>query len=329
MDQPTLIAIMGAALVVVVFLFFMSGESNSSSKRVKSLTTNGRDGKTATRFGFLKVEDSSQRRKQIEESLSKLEADQKTKKKQRKSLKAKIVQANWTTSPQKFTIISLIIGVIFGSVAFLILKDPLIAGGVAFAGGIGMPRLYLNFVIKRRQKKFTSAFADAMDIIVRGVRTGLPLGDCLKIIAHESPDPVSGEFLRVVEGEAVGVPIEVCLERMFERMPVAEVNFFSTVLNIQRTTGGNLGESLANLSNVLRGRKLLREKIKALSAEAKASAIIIGALPIIVATLVTIASPEYMSDLYFTPTGQRNLVVGAGMMVCGMLVMRKMINFKI
>jgi len=192
-----------------------------------------------------------------------------------------------------------------------------------------MPRLYLNFVIKRRQKKFTSAFADAMDIIVRGVRTGLPLGDCLKIIAHESPDPVSGEFLRVVEGEAVGVPIEVCLERMFERMPVAEVNFFSTVLNIQRTTGGNLGESLANLSNVLRGRKLLREKIKALSAEAKASAIIIGALPIIVATLVTIASPEYMSDLYFTPTGQRNLVVGAGMMVCGMLVMRKMINFKI
>jgi len=91
MDQPTLIAIMGAALVVVVFLFFMSGESNSSSKRVKSLTTNGRDGKTATRFGFLKVEDSSQRRKQIEESLSKLEADQKTKKKQRKSLKAKIV----------------------------------------------------------------------------------------------------------------------------------------------------------------------------------------------------------------------------------------------
>jgi tight adherence protein B len=167
-----------------------------------------------------------------------------------------------------------------------------------------------------------------MDIIVRGVRTGLPLGDCLKIIAHESPDPLGTEFRRVVEGEGLGIPIEVCLEQLHERMPISEVNFFATVLNIQKTTGGNLGESLANLSNVLRGRKLLREKIKALSAEAKMSAIIIGALPIVVMTLVTIASPEYMSELYTTPTGHRNMMIGAGMMVLGTLMMRKMINFK-
>jgi len=168
-----------------------------------------------------------------------------------------------------------------------------------------------------------------MDIIVRGVRTGLPLGDCLKIIAHESAEPIAGEFRRVVEGEAVGVPIEICLERMFERMPIPEVNFFSTVLNIQRTTGGNLGESLSNLSSVLRGRKLLREKIKALSAEAKMSAMIIGALPIVVAILVTMASPDYMHDLYYTDRGQQNLMIGAAMMVFGTLVMKKMINFKI
>ena len=157
----------------------------------------------------------------------------------------------------------------------------------------------------------------------------MPLGDCLKIIAHESPEPVSSEFKLVVEGESVGVPIEVCLERMYERMPISEVNFFATVLNIQRTTGGNLGESLANLSNVLRGRKMLREKIKALSAEAKASAMIVGALPIVVMVLVTLASPDYMEELYTTSTGHRNLMIGAGMMLTGIVVMKKMINFKI
>ena len=125
------------------------------------------------------------------------------------------------------------------------------------------------------------------------------------------------------------MPIEVCLERMYDRISVSEVNFFATVLSIQKTTGGNLGESLSNLSSVLRGRKLLREKIKALSAEAKMSAMIIGALPIIVMLMVTIIQPSYMEELYTTPTGHRNLAIGAGLMVVGTLSMRKMINFKI
>lgn len=328
LDQATITALLGCAFVVVLFLFLMGGGSSAANKRVKNIGGFGDLTKKKSRLSFMRVEDSSNRRKQIEESLHKLEADQKSRSKQRKSLKAKLVQADWKTSAQKFTIISAILGVSVGAIAFLLTKNPMISGGLAFAVGFGLPRFFLNFVIGRRQKKFTSGFADAMDIIVRGVRTGLPLGDCLKIIAHESPQPVSGEFLRVVEGEAVGVPIEVCLERMYERMPVPEVNFFATVLNIQRSTGGNLGESLANLSGVLRGRKLLREKIKALSAEAKMSAIIIGCLPIAVMILVSIASPEYMADLYYTDRGQQNMMIGAVMMVMGILTMRKMINFK-
>jgi len=310
-------------------MLIFGGSSSKAEQRAKTIGRQGRPLEKKGRFGFMRVEDTSKRRRQIEESLSKLEADQKNRKKQRKSLKAKLVQADWKTAPQKFNIISLIIGAVSGAVAFFLSKNPLLSAGVGFAFGFGIPRIFLNSAIKRRQKKFTKHFADAMDIIVRGVRTGLPLGDCLKIIAHESPQPVAGEFLRVVEGEAVGVPLEVCLERMFERMPVAEVNFFATVLNIQRTTGGNLGESLANLSGVLRGRKLLREKIKALSAEAKMSAMIIGALPIVVMVLISIISPEYMTELYTTPTGHRNLAIGAGMMIVGSLIMRKMINFKI
>ena len=200
--------------------------------------------------------------------------------------------------------------------------------GIALILGFGLPRFILNSAIKKRQTKFTASFADAMDIIVRGVRTGLPLNDCLKIIAHESPEPLGSEFRRVVEGEQLGIPIEVCLEQLYDRMPISEVNFFSTVLNIQKSTGGNLGESLANLSNVLRGRKILREKIKALSAEAKISAIIIGALPIVVMGLVSLMSPDYMLPLFTTPTGQRNLMIGAVMMCMGTFMMRKMINFK-
>jgi len=331
MDSTTLIAAIGTVIILLILmLLLMPSKTAVSEKRVKSIA-NERGGTPQGKrmFSFLKVEDTSQRRRQIEESLSQLEASQKDRKKKLKSLPSKLVQADWSTSPKTFMIISIAIGAIVGAVTMIFTKNPLIAAGAGFVAGFGLPRFYLGVNITRRQKKFTSGFADAMDIIVRGVRTGLPLGDCLKIIAHESPQPVSGEFLRVVEAESVGVPIEVCLERMYERMPVQEVNFFATVLNIQRSTGGNLGESLANLSNVLRGRKMLREKIKALSAEAKASAMIIGALPLIVMALVTISSPDYMNELYTTPTGHRNLAIGAVMMIMGTVVMRKMINFKI
>ena len=224
---------------------------------------------------------------------------------------------------------SVAIGLVVGLFAFVALGNPLIGGGVGLAVGYVLPRLALGFSIKRRQKKFLAGFPDAMDIIVRGVRSGLPLNDCLKIIAHESPEPVSSEFKLVVQGEQVGVPVEQCLERMYDRMPLAEINFFGTVLAIQKQSGGNLGEALGNLSAVLRGRKLLREKIKALSAEAKASAMIVGSLPIIVMGLVTMVQPDYMHELYHTSTGHKALLVGALMMVVGTVSMKKMINFKI
>lgn len=327
MDPQTLIAILAAGMVFCVGMLFMGGGNNSgNSKRLKAVS-----GKESVGDGImkrLKVEDSGARRKQIEESLGKIEERQKTKKKQAKSLQARLIQADVSMKPQTFWIISAILALIFGGLPFVLGLKPLLCLGLAVGMGFGFPRFILNFIINRRQKQFTSHFADAMDIIVRGVRTGLPLGDCLKIIAHESPDPLGAEFRRVVEGESLGIPIEVCLEQMYERMPISEVNFFSTVLNIQKTTGGNLGESLSNLSTVLRGRKILREKIKSLSSEAKMSAIIIGCLPIVIMVIVTIMSPDYMYELYFTPTGHRNLMIGAFLMFVGIMWMRKMINFK-
>ncbi len=329
MDSATLIAAIATVVVIALILVLIGGGQSSTQKRAKQIGVGTSGGSGSRLMNLLKPEDNSNRRKLIEQSLGQIEENQKNKRKRNNTLKAKLIQADWKTTPQTFMIISGVLGVVSAVLLFIITRNPLIAGGAAFVMGFGLPRWFLGAVITRRQKQFISHFADAMDIIVRGVRTGLPLGDCLKIIAHESPDPVRSEFLKVIEAEGVGVPIEVCLERMYDRIPVSEVNFFATVLNIQRSTGGNLGESLANLSSVLRGRKLLREKIKALSAEAKMSAIIIGALPIIVMIMVTISAPDYMTELYTTKTGHRNLMIGAGMMVMGTLMMRKMINFKI
>ena len=329
MDQTTLMILCVVLMLALAVWTLLGGETEGEKTRSRMKTTVGGESKEGGAFGFLKKEDNNARRRQIEESLGKIEAAQKDKAKQRKSLKGRLVQANWTTTPQTYMLVSIIVGAVLGAVIFLLSGKSLFALGGAVGGGYVLPRFVLNVAIGRRQKKFLQGFADAMEIIVRGVRSGLPLGDCLKVIAHESPEPVAGEFKLVVQGEQVGVPLEVCLERMYERMPLPEVNFFNTVLAIQRTTGGNLGEALENLASVLRGRKILREKIKALSAEAKMSAIIIGSLPIIVMALVTVTAPDYMTELYTTSRGHQNLMIGAGMMVMGTLIMRKMINFKI
>jgi tight adherence protein B len=159
----------------------------------------------------------------------------------------------------------------------------LLARAVFVCCCFGLPRWFLGFKIAGRQKKFISQFADAIDVIVRGVKSGLPLHECLKMIARESPQPLAGEFQVVCDAIAMGVDVPQALDRMYQRTPIQEVNFFNIVLNIQQKAGGNLSEALGNLSGVLRSRKLLREKIKAFSSEAKASAMIIGSLPIIVA----------------------------------------------
>ncbi len=327
MEPMTILLVTGVIGLVIIGYFILDSGASAGQKRVDSIGASGKDLKKPI-LSFMKVDDASARRKAIEASLGELEEEQKSKKKKTKLLKSKLLHADLKMDPKTFTIISGIIAVIVCLPALVLGANPLIALGMGFAVGFGFPRWVLNVMITRRQKKFIEHFSDSLDIIVRGVRTGLPLNDCMGIIAHESPEPIKGEFRRLIEAESVGVPLETSLERMVERMPLPELSFFGIVLSIQRSTGGNLGESLGNLSNVLRQRKLLREKIKALSAEAKMSAMIIGALPPVVMALVTVSAPDYMVELYTTPTGHRNLMISAVMMALGIFVMRKMINFK-
>ncbi|HEY0052491.1 MAG TPA: type II secretion system F family protein, partial [Caulobacteraceae bacterium] len=227
-----------------------------------------------------------------------------------------------------FWIISVVLGLTMGGLPLLFGAPPILALGLIFIGGFGLPRWVVGFLGKRRMKKFSGEFANAVDIIVRGIKSGLPVHDCLKIIARESPQPLGGEFQRLVENLSVGLTFEQALDKMYERMPTPELRFFTIVIAIQSKTGGNLAEALGNLSTVLRSRKLMGEKIKAMSSEATASAGIIGSLPPAVMALVMITTPAYMMVLFTDVRGQF-LLIGSGVwMAIGIFTMKKMIAFK-
>lgn len=268
--------------------------------------------------------DPNKRRQQILESVRELEN---ASKKKQNTLQAKLLQAGLSIDVKKFTIISVGAGLGIGLVTMILNGNPLIAALAAISGGAGLPRWVVNAMIKRRFKKFLAEFPGAVDIIIRGVKAGLPIAQCVAIIASESPEPVRSEFRRILESQSIGLSIGEACDRMAESMPVAEANFFTIVVNLQQKSGGNLSEALSNLSRVLRDRKKMRLKVNAMSAEAKASAGIIGALPFAVCGLVYLSSPDYLSLLFTTVTGRIVLALSGAWMIIGILVMKKMITF--
>jgi tight adherence protein B len=271
--------------------------------------------------------DKSQRtrREQVEGSLKDLDARRQKEKKI--PLSSRLTQAGLAWTPQKFMIISGILAVAGFAVAMLFGGSLIAAAGLAFAAGFGLPRWGLSYLKKRREKSFLKALPDAVDVIVRGIKAGLPLFESIKVVAADAPEPLKGEFLAIIETQAIGMPLGEACARLFERMPVPEANFFGIVIAIQQKSGGNLSEALGNLSKVLRDRKKMAEKIQAMSMEAKASAGIIGSLPPIVMLLVYLSTPDYISLLWTHPTGQLMLVGCAIWMSIGIFVMKRMINF--
>jgi tight adherence protein B len=265
------------------------------------------------------------RREQVEDSLKDLEARQK--KAKSVPLGVRIEQAGLSWSKQQFWIVSAVLGVV-AFLAALIVKGGLLAAlGLGFAAGFGLPRWILSFLKKRREAKFLEHFPDSVDIIVRGIKAGLPLADSLKVIVNDSPEPIRSEVRQIVELQIVGMPLGEACGKLYERIPLPEANFFAIVVSIQQKAGGNLSEALGNLSRVLRDRKRMKAKITAMSTEAKASAAIIGALPIVVMTAVYVTSPAYISLLWTEPFGRIMLGASVLWMSLGVLVMRKMINF--
>jgi tight adherence protein B len=265
------------------------------------------------------------RREQVEGSLKELEARREKQSKVPLSVRLSQAGLGWTT--RKFFVISGILGAIFFIGAWYVGGGLLGAAGLGFAGGLGLPRWMLSFLKKRREAAFLRALPDAVDVIVRGIKAGLPLFESLKVVAADSPEPLRSEFLQIIETQAIGIPLGEACTRLYERMPVPEANFFGIVVSIQQKSGGNLSEALGNLSKVLRDRKRMAEKIQAMSMEAKASAGIIGSLPPIVMLLVYMTTPGYISLLWTDNTGQLMLVGCVMWMSMGIMVMKKMINF--
>lgn len=311
-----------AALGAGVFAFAGGPAGGVSQKRLDGLSP----GKTqAAVKGASDATDK--RRAKVAETLKALDAKAKNSK-PKLTYASRIAQAGLEISVQNFWIYSAVAGAAAGGLLLMQGMSPLIALGGAAAGAFGLPLWVLSFLKNRRQTQFQTEFANAIDVIVRGVKSGLPLNDCLRIIGQEAAEPVAGEFRAITEGLRVGLTLEEALKKMYERMPVAEVNFFMIVLSIQSKTGGNLSEALGNLAGVLRDRKRMKGKIKALSSEAKASAGIIGSLPPAVMLLVYMSTPDYITVLFTDRMGHMMLAGGALWMSIGVFVMRQMINFK-
>ncbi|MDB5502066.1 MAG: type secretion system protein [Tardiphaga sp.] len=265
------------------------------------------------------------RREQVEGSLKEVEARRQKAKKV--ALGIRISQAGLSWTEKKFMTISGILGVGSFLIVMVMGGGLLAAAGLALAAGFGLPRWMLNFLKKRREKAFLKSLPDAVDVIVRGIKAGLPLFDSIKVVAADATEPLKGEFLAIIETQTIGMPLGEACARLYERMPLPEANFFGIVIAIQQKSGGNLSEALGNLSRVLRDRKKMAEKIQAMSMEAKASAGIIGSLPIIVMFLVYLSTPDYISLLWTEPTGRLMLAGSALWMSTGIFVMKKMINF--
>ena len=262
------------------------------------------------------------RREQVETTLKQIERKSNPK----LTLETRIAQAGLDWSKRTFYIAAACMGVvIFAVSAFMFGLYPAI--GFGFASAFGLPFWALSFLKKRREAKFLHNFPDAVDVITRGIKAGLPLLDSLKMIASEGQEPLKSEFRAILDTQTVGIPLGEACTKLYERMPVPEANFFGIVIAIQQKAGGNLSEALGNLSKVLRDRKKMKAKIQAMSMEAKASAMIIGALPPSVMGLVFVTSPDYISLLWTHPMGQMMMVGSAMWMFMGCMVMKKMINF--
>jgi len=318
-----ILAALSAGGLAYAFLFGRIQNERTADNRLGMVT----GAKVTERAGGETAINASRRRKSLQDTLKEVETRQKNRARKKIGMAERLEQAGLKTSLRNFCVLCIVLAVMFFGFSWLSAMPLYVSAAAFVVGGLGLPRWVVNSMRKRRLARFLLEFANAIDVIVRGVRSGLPLNDCVQIVANEASEPVRGEFERVVESQKLGMIIAAAVEKMPEYIPLPEVNFFAIIVSIQQRSGGNLSEALGNLSNVLRERKRMQGKIRAMSMEAKASAYIIAALPFIVMFLVYLTSPEYMMLLFTDQFGNLLLGLSAIWMTMGVLVMKKMINF--
>lgn len=309
-------------------LFAPMFSKSEASKRVDAVATSQKASGRQNVKSKLLEESKDARRKQIQETLNQLGENEKQRRK-RMNIKVMLEQTGLDVSMRLFWMLSFASGMAL-AIATLAFGLPWYVWIAAFVVGMwGLPRWVVKYLRNKRQQVFLNDFADAIDVMVRGLKAGLPINDAMRVIAAESGEPVGPEFTEVVEGQRVGITIDQGVERMVERMPLPEVQFLAIVMSIQAKTGGNLSEALNNLSKVLRDRKKMKAKIRSVSQEAKSSAMIIGSLPFCIMGALAVLNPDYLKPLLDTSIGHIIMICSAVWMLTGVLVMKKMINIDI
>lgn len=316
-----------ALIVFLVFGIVLFIAINSSSRSKKKNVDLIRGGSQETHVDEKDLQ--HKRRAEIAKKLKSSKDEEKQSDDNKVSLALKLQQGGLSITPVQFWIFSLILGVSCAFLAKFMGWSPLLIGLLFVIGFIGIPRFILRKIIKRRQKKFLEEFADALDAVVRLLKAGMPVSEAVSMISREFDGPVGEEMSIVYDKQKIGIPLYEAAQEGCKRMPLPEMQMFAAGLAIQAQTGSSLSEVLTNLSGVIRARFRLKRKVMALSAEAIASASIIGCLPPLVAVGLYFANPGYLDPLFETETGKYMVMGSAFWMSTGVFVMKHMINFKI
>jgi tight adherence protein B len=245
------------------------------------------------------------------------------------ALRARLAASGMGWSVGRYGLVSLFIGMCVAAVILLRGLSMPAALLVGAAAGIGLPHTLVGSRIRQRQARFNALFPDAISLMVRGLKAGLPFADTVLVVGREVADPLGEEFRRMSDQIKLGQKIEDAMWLVARRLDLPEFNFLIVTLSVQRETGGNLAATLENLEEMLRKRQQMKLKVKAMSSEAKASAGIMGALPFVMATLLFFVSHDYIMQLFTTHKGQFMLMIGGGLLATGVFIMSRMVRFRI
>jgi tight adherence protein B len=316
------LAMIGVGAGALALVPSLLGGNSRVDKRLKALQgdiqSNRRDAENA------RQRDS--RRKQIQDTL-KAQNEVLGRAKRRVPLQDQIYRAGMKISARNWIRNQIIIGVVLALVVWFFQVEWYFAIVFGVAGGYLLPKFWMGRRRKKHEAAYLNELPNAVEAIVRGVKSGLPLNDSMRLVAKEAKEPIKSEFQRVLDQQVMGKSTTEAVAVLFDRMPLPEVNFFVVVITVQQQAGGNLSEALGNLARVLRNRKKMKQKIKAMSSEAKASAGIIGSLPFLVGTLVSLTTPTYMVPMFTTTLGLIWLGIAAVLMSLGVWIMSKMVAF--
>jgi len=327
----TLVIFAGVAVLLGAFLLVLAGEGSSRARklgrRVEALRKRGEN--SGNKAAGAAPGSSNIKRGESKSWVPGMEALGKLMPR-RAMLTQRLARTGYNISIGTYAMACVVTAVVSALIEIELMHMPVVIGVIGGIGaGIGIPHAFTGYMIGRRGRAFLAQFPEAVDLIVRGIKSGLPVTEEINAVGQEIDDPVGLEFRQISDGLRFGQTLEEALWAVAKRLNIADFNFFVISLAVQRETGGNLAETLENLSDVLRKRRQMKLKVRAMSSEARASAMIIGSLPFIMLGILLMLAPEYIGLLFTDPRGQL-VMIGAGLLMgAGMLVMAKMVRFEI